>query len=235
MDRRILAAVLLDADNTLFDFDLAQREALLESIGLGPGSPGADEAFAAFKAVNEAAWREHEAGLMDRNTLRTERFRRFREVRPFARPLEEVAEAFLELLSTKGKTFSGVPETLVELRAHGLRLALATNGFSRVQRGRLAASGLTAYFDGVFISEEMGTKKPDQEFFDRCLGALGVGKGEAVMVGDSPAADIAGAKAAGMGTVWINPDRLPYPPDLPGPDIELSTVNDLPRVLGLCL
>jgi 2-haloacid dehalogenase len=235
MDSRRISVVIFDADNTLFDFDMAQRSALLETIGLGEKDPDSDEAFALFKEVNDQAWKEHEEGILSRDVLRVERFRRYGERRPFARGLEDAAEFYLDALSTKGELYPGAREALEELRGRGFRLALATNGFTRVQRGRIAAAKVESLFEGIYISEEMGMKKPDASFFAACLAGMGCEPFRALMVGDSPAADMAGAKAAGMPCAWINSHRAPYPPEFPSPDMELRSVNELPRALGIGL
>jgi YjjG family noncanonical pyrimidine nucleotidase len=235
MDTAGLRVLLLDADNTIFDFDAAQREALLETIGLSPRDPAADEAFAAFKDINDAAWRRHEAGTLSRQDLRVERFKLFRAFRPFEMDDCQAADFFLGKLACKGLLLPGAADTLAELKRAGLRLGLATNGFSAVQRGRIKASGLDGLLDGIFISEEMGAKKPDSVFFEACLLALDADKSECLMVGDSPEADIAGGKAAGLACAWVNSHGLPYPPALPSPDLELRSLNDLPRALGIGL
>jgi 2-haloacid dehalogenase len=235
MDSRRISVVIFDADNTLFDFDMAQRSALLETIGLEERHPDSDEAFSVFKEVNDRAWKEHEEGLLPREELRAERFRRYRELRPFDRSIEDAAEFYLNALSTKGELYPGARKTLEELRGRGFRLALATNGFTSVQRGRIGAAKVESLFEGIYISEEMGMKKPDASFFAACLEGMGCEPSRALMVGDSPAADMAGAKASGIPCAWVNPHGLPYPPEFPSPDMELRSVNELPRALGIGL
>ena len=40
-----------------------------------------------------------------------------------------------------------------------------TNGVSRTQRKKLELSGLAGLMDGIFVSEELGAPKPQEEFF----------------------------------------------------------------------
>ncbi|MCF7522762.1 hypothetical protein L3X07_04135 [Levilactobacillus brevis] len=40
-----------------------------------------------------------------------------------------------------------------------------TNGTKSIQLNRLAGAQLTAYFDRIFISEDIGFDKPDARFF----------------------------------------------------------------------
>ena len=96
----------------------------------------------------------------------------------------------------------------------GCRLALATNGVARVQHTRLAASPLSPWLEGVYISEELGAQKPQRAFFDRAFAGMGVrDKSRAVMVGDGLQSDIKGGIAAGIDTIWYNPGGLPPAPD----------------------
>jgi len=79
-----------------------------------------------------------------------------------------------------------------------------TNGIDRVQRSRLAASGLTPLFDAVVTSQSCGYAKPDPRILHVALEAMGVGPRHALYVGDDPATDGAAASAAGVRFVWID-------------------------------
>jgi putative hydrolase of the HAD superfamily len=67
------------------------------------------------------------------------------------------------------------------------------------------------YVDVLVVSEEAGISKPDPGIFQIALDRLEVRAGETVMVGDSWANDIAGARRAGIRAVWFNPRRLAKP------------------------
>jgi putative hydrolase of the HAD superfamily len=53
--------------------------------------------------------------------------------------------------------------------------------------------------------------KPDPRIFQIALDRLECRADEVVMVGDSWAADVIGARAAGINAIWFNPDRAPSP------------------------
>jgi HAD superfamily hydrolase (TIGR01549 family) len=77
----------------------------------------------------------------------------------------------------------------------------------------LRDAGLEAQLDPVVISEEVGIRKPRREIFEVALARLGLGPGDVVHVGDDLVADVAGAAALGMRSVWItrrkaDPDAL---------------------------
>jgi FMN phosphatase YigB (HAD superfamily) len=61
--------------------------------------------------------------------------------------------------------------------------------------------------------------KPAQAFFAHALAAVGVAAGEAVMIGDGPEADVAGAKRAGLRAIWLNRGGADWPAEVaPAPD-----------------
>lgn len=94
---------------------------------------------------------------------------------------------------------------LDSLRARGIRVGLCSNAPYRVQslHAQLAFLGLDGHLDAVTFSAEVGWRKPSRRIFAAALSALGTTAERTVMVGDSVAADIAGAHAAGMRAVLI--------------------------------
>ena len=58
-------------------------------------------------------------------------------------------------------------------------------------------------FDVIVVSGAVNKRKPSPEIFQKALKALGVSAENAVFVGDTVDADIIGAKAAGMQTIFI--------------------------------
>ncbi len=83
-------------------------------------------------------------------------------------------------------------------------LGVVTNGIDRVQRARLAASGLAPLFETVVTSESCGFAKPDPRILHVALDAMEVAPRHAVYVGDDPATDGAAARAAGVRFVWMD-------------------------------
>jgi putative hydrolase of the HAD superfamily len=67
----------------------------------------------------------------------------------------------------------------------------------------LARVGLERFFDAIIISGRLGVCKPHPAIFDELTRRLALAPDEIVFVGDELQADIAGARRAGMQTVWI--------------------------------
>jgi putative hydrolase of the HAD superfamily len=97
-------------------------------------------------------------------------------------------------------------QRLEELRERGWKIAIVTNG-SASQELKLEAAALTELVDACCISEVEGVAKPHADIFRRAAARCGCALDGAWMVGDSPEADIAGAVALGLKTVWIDRGR----------------------------
>jgi putative hydrolase of the HAD superfamily len=119
------------------------------------------------------------------------------------RRASRLGETYLDHLSQHGDRLPGCRPVLRQLRKR-YRLGVVTNGIDRVQRSRLAASGLAPLFDAVVTSQSCGFAKPDPRILHVALDAMGVAARHAVYVGDDPATDGAAASAAGVRFVWMD-------------------------------
>jgi len=121
--------------------------------------------------------------------------------------------------------FDDALPVLDALRAHGLKLGLLSNT-SRDLDVFVAHHGIDV--DAILTSRVHGKSKPHETIFRAVLSRLGVEPAAAVMVGDSPEDDIAGARAVGMRAWLVDRDgRFPEHPD------RLTDLRGLPSALGL--
>ena len=221
--------VLLDADNTLFNFDLAERHAVsmvLERCGVP--APGAQERFS---VINKGLWLRLEKDEIAPEELRILRFRLLLQELGSSMDPRDAAAIFLTGLSESCFVLPRSLGVLQALRRRRVPTAIVTNGFSVVQRRRLALSGLAPYLDAVVISEEAGVQKPDPALVELALSGLGCKeKSQAVLVGDSLSSDMAAARNAGIAGVWYNPRRQERPKGAPFYEItDLNTLLTLIR------
>jgi putative hydrolase of the HAD superfamily len=120
----------------------------------------------------------------------------------------------------------GLETLLGDLRTRH-RLAVVSNTHSPVMvPALLARAGLTAMFDAVVLSVDVGRRKPHPAVYAAALDALGVPASEAIFVGDTYDADYAGPIAAGLRAYLIDPDA-----DIPD-EHRLTSVFDLPARLA---
>ncbi len=118
------------------------------------------------------------------------------------------------------RLYPNVIESLRALRAAGARLWLLTNA-QRVFTGyELRLLGLDTEFDGIYISSDHGCRKPDHRFFETLIYERGLNKDKCLMIGNDRAADIAGAAALGIDTLYMHTnltpqDQAPADPESP--------------------
>src|SRR5699024_2359802 len=104
------------------------------------------------------------------------------------------------------------------LRAIDTPIGLVTNGSEKTQRAKLAALGITDAFDTLVFADPENGVKPDPYPFERALSALDVTPDSAVHIGDSPRADVAGANAMGIRSIWLPTNGANAGSDDPAPD-----------------
>ena len=205
--------IMLDADDTLFDYDRAEALALqkaLEETGLGFDGRYLQE----YRRINGVIWREFERGAISQGALKAERFRRLFEAIGLQADPNAFSADYLSRLA-EGHCLIDGAEQVVKTLYGRVGLLLITNGLADVQRPRLAASAIDGCFDGVVISEEVGVSKPDGRIFDHAFALMGnPPKKEVLMVGDSLTSDMRGGSDYGIDTCWVNPTGLSPTPDV---------------------
>lgn len=198
-------AILFDADNTLLDYDKTEAYALRTSFAALGLEYQQESVLGQYRELNKALWEEFERGEVSAAELRTERFRRLLEEIGAHISETDLSDLYLRKLEETGFLTPGADEVLSALDRR-VRMALVTNGFSSVQRSRLAQSGIENYFEHIIISEEVGCRKPKVEIFDLAMRLLfPVDREKTLFVGDSLTSDIKGGNEAGIDTCWYNP------------------------------
>jgi len=143
---------------------------------------------------------------------------------------DEIAAAYRTARSAK-QLVDPEAEAVLDDLARDHRLGLVTNGAPDVQRGKLAGTTLASRFATIVISAELGIAKPDARVFDVALKALGVDPADAAMVGDSPSRDVAGARNAGLRSIWIDRGLEPAKPDDAVPDARIRSLSEVRSAL----
>jgi putative hydrolase of the HAD superfamily len=106
-------------------------------------------------------------------------------------------------------------ERLDPLVACALRIAgdagwvpvVVTNGPVEQQDARIRRTGLDRYIADWVISEQAGVSKPNPRIFALAAQRVRMRLGGAWVLGDSPEADIGGAAAMGLPSVWLHRNR----------------------------
>ncbi len=221
--------LLFDVDDTLLDFGACEQEALHATFARFalPFSPREKQAF---HAINDVLWARYEQGEISRDELCRTRFARlFAQMGAAVDPLV-FEEAYQHALSLGHALMPHAREVLIGLQGRA-RVVLASNGVCATQHRRINEAGIRPYVDAVFLSEEIGARKPDPRFFDTVLKALGEpARTRCLMIGDSLRSDIQGAAGAGLDSVWLNPQGKAASMAVQ-PTYEIKTLLELEEIL----
>ena len=156
-------ALLIDADNTLFDFDRAERRAI-QAVADRAGISDPDFPQI-YHEINAGYWRKLEQGLITQNQLKIQRFRDVARRYALSLPPEALLETFMGVLSRSGDLYPGAADFLRQVSAH-MPVAIVTNGIAETQHGRFDVSPIMPYVKHLVISGEVGCAKPDPRLMD---------------------------------------------------------------------
>lgn len=221
--------LLFDADNTLFDFPAAERQAFQE-VCREAGFPCTEEGYALYHRCNDELWEDFNHGKCTKDFLLVERFRRYLARSGQTGDPEQMNRTHLRMLATSAVLF---PDALpvCEALAKKRKLYIITNAVESVQRTRFAASPITPCFQDFFISEAVGCGKPEKAYFDYVLAHIpGARPEDCLVIGDSLSSDIRGANNASLPCCWLNHTGRPRPENL-RIDYEIRSLRELLSLL----
>lgn len=223
--------VLLDLDDTIFDFHKAEAIAVSKTLQDMEIEP-TPEVIQRYSEINLSQWKRLELGEIDREEVKVGRYRKLFEelgVNASATAAAKTYEGYLSI----GHYFLPGAEDLLKTLSKSYRLYLVSNGTATVQKGRIGSSDIEQYFERIFISEIVGCNKPDVHFFEACFKEIpDFEKSETIIIGDSLSSDIQGGKNAGIYTLWFNPKHLPAPKNQKLiPDAETDSLDKIEKLL----
>ena len=221
--------LFLDLDDTILDFQKAERIAISKTIQDFSVEP-TEELLDRYHLINKWHWEQLELGKMTRAEVLEGRFAMlFAELGVTVDPVA-VARAYEHNLSI-GHYFLPGAEEAVDALHKKYRLFLASNGTASVQKGRMTSANLYRFFEKVFVSQEIGHNKPSKEYFDACFAQIpNFDPAKAIIVGDSLSSDIQGGINAGIKTCWVNPSHA-APKNGILPDYEIEALHQLNALL----
>ena len=207
--------ILFDLDDTLVDHTGAVRAALRAlradhpALGRRPLSAMVLE----YNRLLETAHPRIVRGQLSAEVARVARFRSLFDwagVPASGAAIQGAIRCYRGAYRAARRRLPGVDAVLRSLRPQAT-LGVLSNNLAREQAVKIEATGLRPLLDFVLTSEELPWAKPDGRAFAAAVARGGVRPHEATMVGDSWSTDIVGARAAGLGTVWLNRFHAPVP------------------------
>lgn len=201
--------LLFDADDTLLDFRKSE-DVSFQIVLLKHGIEGDIKSLhESYKTINSFLWSQEAKGLVKKDFLKVERFRKFLEVNNLDGNPIEMSEDYLETLPSQVYLVEGADLLLKSL--HGkIPLVIVTNGIGVVQNKRLHNSGLKPFIEHMIVSEECGFSKPDRRIFDHTFSILNrtLPCKKTLMIGDKLETDILGANNIEIDSCWFNPEKM---------------------------
>lgn len=202
--------IFFDLDHTLWDFEknsaLAFRH-VFEQQNIPVSLPDFLEHFV---PANMHYWELFREDKITQEELRYNRIKEPFDALGYTATDEEIArisEAYIKQLPLSTHLFNGTLELLDYLKQK-YTLHIITNGFDRVQAGKINNSGLSGYFATVTNCDNAGCKKPNPAIFEYALTLAGASKETSVMIGDCIIADVNGALNCGIDAIYFNKHRL---------------------------
>jgi putative hydrolase of the HAD superfamily len=129
--------------------------------------------------------------------------------RSIVEPMSEELSSIYEYYLYRRRPSKDVRNVLKTLAYSGYTLALISNTMSKTLiPERLRKLRIEKLFSGVFLSVELGMRKPKRGIFDTALNSTGLDAGACMYVGDTLSRDVEGARRAGFDVTVLIPSGL---------------------------
>ena len=199
MNKSGFKIVLVDADDTIFDFKKAEYHAFKKTLNHF-GKDCSDNDVEVYNRINIEHWKALEKGLIDREALKVSRFEEWFKYMGFSLDAKAFNEIYAPSLGDYWFLIDGAEEFLKKLSAV-CDVYIVTNGLTITQTRRFEQSPILPYVKKLYISESIGYSKPQKEFFDYCIDDIGESdRSRYIIIGDSLTSDMQGGRNAGIAT-----------------------------------
>jgi FMN hydrolase / 5-amino-6-(5-phospho-D-ribitylamino)uracil phosphatase len=214
--------VLFDLDDTLCDHDGSLRIRLRQSFA------------AAFNGTPPDYIERIVEESVERSVFGTDHFADVLEPHGVTDPklIQAAKDVYVADRFRGLKLFPEAVDVVETVRVH-VGIGMITNGPSDIQRQKLSLLGIEPLFPFILVSEEVDLWKPDPRIFQRAMELGEAEPHETVYIGDNPDHDVAGAKAAGITSVWINRSSREWPGNGEPPDHQITDLRQIFDIFGL--
>jgi 2-haloacid dehalogenase len=222
---------LFDADGTLFDYDMAETNALKTMFDYC-GFDYSESIQSKYREINSQVWKSYEKDEITKAQLQTLRFTRlFSEIDLFY-DAKDFNEKYLEELGKGSFLIDGALEICKEITSCGKKIYIVTNGILATQEARIKHSAIKEYICDFFVSEFIGYQKPHVLYFEYVFSHIPqIDKNNILIIGDSLSADIAGGNNAGIDSCWFNKSGDINDTDII-PVYEISALSELNKYIN---
>jgi putative hydrolase of the HAD superfamily len=139
-----------------------------------------------------------------------------------------LADRFTAYREQEAFVFPGAHDAIDAFKAHGVKLALVTNGAADTQRAKVERFELAHRFDHIQIEGEHGFGKPEQRAYLHAMLALDVTAADTWMIGDNLEWEVEAPQRLGIYAIWmdVHGDGLPAGSTVK-PDRIIRSLTDL--------
>ena len=200
-------AVLLDLDNTLYEYELCHQYALKSCWQYFQKNN--QISFSKFKKDYESARQEVKKYTNGQAASHSRflYFQRFLEKNIGKTNINstiKLEKLYWNVFLSKMKLFGGVLDFLRKCRNNNIKICLITDLTAKIQFEKINHLKIGKYLDFVVSSEEAGHDKPHQDIFKLALEKLELRSKDVILIGDDYEKDLAGGEKIGIKTILIN-------------------------------
>lgn len=227
--------ILLDLDNTLYEYKPCHKAALRSAWGLVSKHIEID--FDRFERSYENSRREINRELSGsasshNRLLYFQRIIEKHNVGIGTQLMLELYNDYWESFIKKIQLFEGVIDFLEHCRKMEIKVALVTDLTADVQLKKVVKLGLSGYIDALVTSEEARAEKPLSPIFRLALKKIGLHPEDVWVIGDNIEKDIVGGNLLGAATIHFAFDGNTATGD-DGRKKASRTVNSFSEIIGI--
>lgn len=221
---------LFDADGTLFDYDMAEANAL--KIMFDNCCFDYTESIRQkYREINSQVWDSFEKGEISKEELQTSRFIRLFDYIGVHYDAKNFNEKYLYELGRGAFLIDGALEICEHIVSNSKKIYIVTNGILATQTSRIKHSLIKDYISDFFVSELIGYQKPHILYFEYIFSHIPkVGKEKVIIIGDSLSADIQGGCNAGIDNCWFNAAKKENNTDII-PTYEIHKLSEIQKFI----
>lgn len=201
----MIKAVLIDIDDTIFDFEKCSKNSFLKTLEKF-NIKFKEEDFSYFNRVNDILWTKQKLGEINIKEVFIKRD--YLMGKYFNIDIEKglFNDLFVKFLYDEIEMVDGIEDLLLYL-SDKYKIFTASNGIYKMQENRLKKSNLSKYFTDIFVSDKIGYEKPDKRFFQKIMDITKYSNDDLIMIGDSIKSDIIGAKNSKIKSIYFNKEN----------------------------
>jgi HAD superfamily hydrolase (TIGR01509 family) len=207
IDLQAVQGILLDLDDTLYDYELCHSVAYLKSKSIASAKYNVSEAQFDEYWQKARYWVNQNLKGMAASHSRLLYFQKMHELlydftnAEFALEMEELYwNAFLNRMEFK----PGVIHFLEKVLKLNIRVCIVTDLTAQIQLQKWEKLNLQRFVQFMVSSEEAGIEKPNASIFELALKKLKLENNQVIVIGDNTTKDIEGAKQMGILSYLVN-------------------------------